>query len=208
MDSLWVAKTGLEAQQMRMSIVSQNLANVNTTGFKRRRARFSRTCSIRTLCRPAGSTSQQSSTPTGLNLGTGVRVVATDKQFDSGQSRHDEQSARSCRSGPGLLRDSASRRQPAYTRDGTFQLNLRRPSRDVERLRAAALRHDSGRGSVRDDRLDGVVSVVHAGSGRSGPGRHAAAHRFRQSGGTASARRESLPRDRLERSAAARHARA
>jgi flagellar basal-body rod protein FlgG len=83
MESLWVAKTGLEAQQTRMSVVSQNLANVNTTGYKRGRAMFEDLL-YQTLVQPGGLTSQQSEAPTGLNLGTGVRIVATDKQFEQG----------------------------------------------------------------------------------------------------------------------------
>src|SRR6186997_2420423 len=83
MESLWVAKTGLEAQQTRMSIVSQNLANVNTTGYKRSRAIFEDLL-YQNVVQAGGLTSQQTEAPTGLNLGTGVRIVATDKQFTQG----------------------------------------------------------------------------------------------------------------------------
>ncbi|MDX1563279.1 MAG: flagellar hook-basal body complex protein, partial [Gammaproteobacteria bacterium] len=80
MQSLWVAKTGLEAQQTRMTVVAQNLANVNTTGYKRGRAMFEDLI-YQSIVQAGGQTSEQSEAPTGLNLGTGVRVVATDKQF-------------------------------------------------------------------------------------------------------------------------------
>ena len=80
MDSLWVAKTGLEAQQTRMAVVSQNLANVNTTGYKKSRAIFEDLL-YQNVVQAGGLTSEQSQSPTGLNLGTGVRVVATDRQF-------------------------------------------------------------------------------------------------------------------------------
>src|SRR4249919_984692 len=83
MESLWVAKTGLEAQQTRMTIVAQNLANVNTTGYKRSRAIFEDLL-YQNLVQAGGLTSQQTEAPTGLNLGTGVRMVATDKQFAQG----------------------------------------------------------------------------------------------------------------------------
>ena len=83
MESLWVAKTGLEAQQMRMTVVSQNLANVNTTGYKRQRTMFEDLL-YQNVVQTGGLTSQQTSTPTGLNLGTGVHVVATDRQFQQG----------------------------------------------------------------------------------------------------------------------------
>ena len=83
MESLWVAKTGLEAQQTRMTVVSQNLANVNTTGYKRQRAMFEDLL-YQNVVQAGGLTSQQTEAPTGLNLGTGVRVVATDRQFSQG----------------------------------------------------------------------------------------------------------------------------
>ena len=83
MDSLWVAKTGLEAQQTRMAVVAQNLSNVNTTGYKRGRAIFEDLL-YQNVVQAGGLTSQQTEAPTGLNLGTGVRVVATDKQFTQG----------------------------------------------------------------------------------------------------------------------------
>jgi flagellar basal-body rod protein FlgG len=78
MDSLWVAKSGLEAQQTRMAVVAQNLANVNTTGYKKSRAIFEDLL-YQNVVQVGGLTSEQSQSPTGLNLGTGVRVVATDK---------------------------------------------------------------------------------------------------------------------------------
>ncbi len=83
MESLWVAKTGLEAQQTRLSVISQNLANINTTGYKRGRAIFEDLL-YQNVTQPGGLTSQQTNAPTGLNLGTGVRMVATDKQFSQG----------------------------------------------------------------------------------------------------------------------------
>ena len=83
MESLWVAKTGLEAQQTRMTVVSQNLANVNTTGYKRQRAMFEDLL-YQNVVQSGGMTSQQTEAPTGLNIGTGVRVVSTDRQFTQG----------------------------------------------------------------------------------------------------------------------------
>lgn len=81
--ALWVAKTGLDAQQTRMSVVSNNLANVNTTGFKRGRAAFEDLL-YQQVRQPGGASSQQTQLPTGLSTGTGVRVVATAKSFDQG----------------------------------------------------------------------------------------------------------------------------
>ncbi len=74
--ALWVAKTGLDAQQTRMSVVSNNLANTNTTGFKRDRANFEDLL-YQQRRQPGGSTSAQTQRPSGLQLGTGGRVVST-----------------------------------------------------------------------------------------------------------------------------------
>ena len=80
---LWVAKTGLDAQQTRMAVVSNNLANVNTTGFKQGRAVFEDLL-YQNVRQPGGQSSQDTLLPSGMNLGTGVRVVATEKLFTQG----------------------------------------------------------------------------------------------------------------------------
>ena len=74
--ALWIAKTGLDAQQTRMAVVSNNLANVNTTGFKKGRAAFEDLL-YQTRTAPGSAVTQDSVAPTGMTLGTGVRVVAT-----------------------------------------------------------------------------------------------------------------------------------
>jgi flagellar basal-body rod protein FlgG len=122
MESLWVAKTGLEAQQLRMSVVSQNLANVNTTGYKRGRAIFEDLI-YQNVVQVGGLTSQQSEAPTGLNLGTGVRVVATDKQYSQGNLITTENSLDVAIQGRGFFQILLPDGSQAYTRDGTFQLN-------------------------------------------------------------------------------------
>jgi flagellar basal-body rod protein FlgG len=122
MESLWVAKTGLEAQQMRMSIVSQNLANVNTTGYKRSRAIFEDLL-YQNVVQVGGLTSQQTESPTGLNLGTGVRVVATDKQFSQGNVITTNNPFDLAIQGRGFFEILLPDGGQAYTRDGTFQLD-------------------------------------------------------------------------------------
>jgi flagellar basal-body rod protein FlgG len=122
MESLWVAKTGLEAQQMRMSVVSNNLANVNTTGFKRGRAIFEDLL-YQNVLQVGGSTSQQTESPTGLNLGTGVRVVATDKQFSQGNIINTNNPFDIAIQGRGFFEILLPDGGQAYTRDGTFQIN-------------------------------------------------------------------------------------
>ena len=76
--ALWVAKTGLDAQQTRMAVISNNLANVNTTGFKRGRAVFE-DLMYQNIRQVGAQSTQNTQLPTGLQLGTGVRTVATEK---------------------------------------------------------------------------------------------------------------------------------
>lgn len=122
MESLWVAKTGLEAQQTRMSVVSQNLANVNTTGYKRQRAMFEDLL-YQNVVQSGGMTSQQTEAPTGLNLGTGVRVVATDRQFSQGNIVTTGNQFDVAINGHGFFEILLPDGSQAYTRDGTFQIN-------------------------------------------------------------------------------------
>ncbi len=123
MDSLWVAKTGLEAQQTRMSVVSQNLANVNTTGYKKSRAIFEDLL-YQNVVQAGGLTSEQSQSPTGLNLGTGVRVVATDREFSQGNIVNSNKPLDIAIQGRGFFEILLPDGTLAYTRDGTFQLDL------------------------------------------------------------------------------------
>jgi flagellar basal-body rod protein FlgG len=122
MESLWVAKTGLEAQQTRMSIVSQNLSNVNTTAYKRSRAIFEDLL-YQNVVQAGGLTSQQTEAPTGHKLGTGVRLVATDKQFSQGNIVTTNNPFDVAIQGRGFFEILMPDGSQAYTRDGTFQLD-------------------------------------------------------------------------------------
>jgi len=88
MQALWIAKTGLDAQQTRMSMVSNNLANVNTMGFKRDRAVFEDLL-YQTVAQSGSATSQDTTNPTGLNIGTGGHR----KEFFAGLGGHHRQPA-------------------------------------------------------------------------------------------------------------------
>jgi flagellar basal-body rod protein FlgG len=120
--SMWVAKTGLDAQQTRMSVISNNLANVNTTGFKRGRAVFEDL--LYQNVRQAGAqSSEDTQLPSGLSLGTGVRTVATQKLFTQGNLVQTGNSLDVAVEGRGfyeILRPDGSL---AYTRDGSYQLD-------------------------------------------------------------------------------------
>ncbi len=120
--SLWVAKTGLDAQQTRMSVVSNNLANVNTTGFKQDRAVFEDLL-YQNVRQSGGNTSQDTILPSGMNLGTGVRVVATEKLFTQGSVNQTGNAMDVAINGRGFFQILKPNGDLAYTRDGTFQLN-------------------------------------------------------------------------------------
>jgi flagellar basal-body rod protein FlgG len=120
--ALWVAKTGLDAQQTRMSVVSNNLANSNTTGFKRDRASFEDLL-YQQVRQPGGASSAQTQLPTGLQLGTGVRVVATSKHFEQGSQQQTGRAMDVMVNGRGFFEVMMPDGTSAYTRDGSFQVN-------------------------------------------------------------------------------------
>lgn len=120
--ALWVAKTGLDAQQTRMAVVSNNLANVNTTGFKKGRAAFEDLL-YQTVRQPGAQTTQQTEAPTGLMVGTGVRVVATENSFTQGNLQQTGNALDMAINGRGFFQIQQPDGTVAYTRDGSFQLN-------------------------------------------------------------------------------------
>ena len=117
--AMWVAMTGLEAQQTRMGVISNNLANVNTTGFKKDRALFEDL--LYQNVRQAGAqASQDTQLPSGLMLGTGVRTVATQKLHTQGNIVQTNNSLDVAISGRGFLQVLLPDGTLAYTRDGAF----------------------------------------------------------------------------------------
>ncbi|MGO1234131.1 MAG: flagellar basal-body rod protein FlgG [Marinobacter sp.] len=120
--ALWVSKTGLSAQDTNMSTISNNLANVNTTGFKRDRAVF-QDMLYQVNRQPGGMSTENTEVPSGLQLGTGVRVVGTAKQFTQGNLQITEQPLDMAVDGRGFFQVEMPDGQIAYTRDGQFQLN-------------------------------------------------------------------------------------
>ena len=120
--ALWIAKTGLDAQQTRMSVVSNNLANTNTTGFKQDRASFEDLL-YQQVRQPGGASSAQTQLPSGLQLGTGVRVVATSKNFEQGSQQQTGRALDVMVNGRGFFEVQMPDGSSAYTRDGSFQRN-------------------------------------------------------------------------------------
>jgi len=120
--ALWVAKTGLDAQQTQMAVISNNLANVNTTGFKRGRAVF-QDLMYQNLGQAGAQTSTQTQSPSGLMLGTGVQIGATEKLFQQGNMQQTTNSFDLAINGRGFFQIQMPDGSLAYTRDGSFQVN-------------------------------------------------------------------------------------
>ncbi len=120
--SMWVAKTGLDAQQTRMNVISNNLANVNTTGFKRDRAVFEDML-YQNIKQAGGQTDANAQAPTGLMLGTGVRVVATEKIHAQGNMMTTQNPLDLAIAGGGFFQIAQADGTVAYTRDGGFKLS-------------------------------------------------------------------------------------
>ena len=120
--ALWAAKTGLDAQQTRMAVTSNNLANVSTNGFKKGRAVFE-DLMYQNVRQVGGSTSQDTEAPSGLSLGTGVRIVATEKLYTQGSFANTGNPLDVAVSGRGFFQVDLPDGTTGYTRDGAFQLN-------------------------------------------------------------------------------------
>ncbi len=120
--SMWVAKTGLDAQQTRMNVISNNLANVNTTGFKRDRAVFEDML-YQNVKQAGGQTGANSQAPTGLMLGTGVRIVATEKLHTQGNMVTTQSPLDLAIAGDGYFQIAKGDGTLAYTRDGGFKIS-------------------------------------------------------------------------------------
>lgn len=118
--SLWISKTGLEAQQLQMDVIANNLANVSTNGFKRSRAVFEDLL-YQTLRQPGAQSSQQTQLPSGLQVGTGVHPVATERLFTQGSLQQTGNSRDVAIQGNGFFQVLLPDGTTAYTRDGSFQ---------------------------------------------------------------------------------------
>jgi flagellar basal-body rod protein FlgG len=117
MDSLFIAKTGLESTQTSMDVIANNLANASTTGFKRADTKF-QDLMYRTLRQPGAQVGDANQLPTGLQVGTGVRVVATARNHTQGGVKETGSSTDLLISGAGLLQVELPDGSQAYTRDG------------------------------------------------------------------------------------------
>jgi len=161
--SLWIAKTGLDAQQTNMDVVSNNLANVSTNGFKRSRAVFEDLL-YQTMRQPGAQSSQQTQIPSGLQLGVGVRMVATERIHLQGNLQKTDNPLDLAVNGKGFFQILMPDGSTGYTRDGAFQVDSQGqvvtssgyPVQPALTIPADAQSVTVGR--------DGTVSVVQPGS--------------------------------------------
>jgi flagellar basal-body rod protein FlgG len=122
MRALWVARTGLDAQQTQLDVISNNLANVSTNGYKRARTVFEDLL-YQTIRQPGAQSSQSTQIPSGLMIGTGVRPVATEKIHTQGNPQLTGNDLDVAINGLGYFQVQMPDGTTSYTRDGSFQLD-------------------------------------------------------------------------------------
>ena len=120
--SLWISKTGMEAQQTQLDTISHNLANVSTNGFKKSHAVFE-DLMYQNLRQAGGNSSEQTTLPTGLQLGLGTRAVATSRTFSQGSLQQTTNSLDVAVRGNGFFEILLPDGTTGYTRDGSFQIS-------------------------------------------------------------------------------------
>jgi flagellar basal-body rod protein FlgG len=120
--SLYIAATGMNAQQSQMDVISNNLSNVSTTGFKGSRAVF-QDLIYQTLRQPGANSTQQTMLPSGSQVGTGVQQVATERLYSQGGLTQTGNSTDVAINGSGFIQVQMPDGTTAYTRDGTLQKN-------------------------------------------------------------------------------------
>lgn len=121
--ALNTAATGMRAQQTNMDVISNNIANVNTTGFKRSRAEFEDLL-YQTIKEPGAKSGENAVSPTGVQTGTGVRTSAVQKDFEIGSARMTKNPLDLQIEGEGFFPVQTPDGQIAYTRDGSFKKDL------------------------------------------------------------------------------------
>ena len=122
MRSLWISKTGMEAQQLQLDTISHNLANVSTNGYKRSHAVFE-DLMYQNLRQAGAASSSSTQLPTGLQVGLGVRAVATARDNSQGALQQTNNNLDVAISGNGFLQVQMPDGTTAYTRDGSMKLD-------------------------------------------------------------------------------------
>ncbi|GLS15401.1 MULTISPECIES: flagellar basal-body rod protein FlgG [Hydrogenophaga] len=121
-NSLWISKTGMQAQQTQLDVISNNLANSSTNGFKRANAVFE-DLMYQNLRQVGGAATEQNNLPTGLQLGLGVRTVATSRSFTQGNLQQSGNQLDIAVNGNGFLQVTMPDGNIGYTRDGSLQVD-------------------------------------------------------------------------------------
>lgn len=117
--ALWTAATGMEAQQLKLDVIANNLANISTNGFKRSRAEF-QDLLYQVMKAPGTAASAENQVPTGIQLGTGVRTAGVQKLFDEGNFANTLRDLDVAIEGDGFFQVLLPDGQVAYTRAGNF----------------------------------------------------------------------------------------
>ena len=121
-NSLWISKTGMQAQQTQLDVISNNMANVSTNGFKRASAVFE-DLMYQNLRQVGAADTEQNNLPTGLQIGLGVRTVATSRQFSQGSLQQSGNQLDVAVNGQGFLQVALPDGTTGYTRDGSLQVD-------------------------------------------------------------------------------------
>jgi flagellar basal-body rod protein FlgG len=122
MRSLWISKTGMEAQQTQLDTISNNLANVSTNGYKRSHAVFE-DLMYQNMRQAGAASSDQTELPTGLQVGLGTRAVATARNFSQGNLQQSANPLDVAIRGNGFFQIQLPDGTTGYTRDGSFQVS-------------------------------------------------------------------------------------
>lgn len=120
--ALWTAASGMVAQQLNIDTIANNLANVNTTGFKRSRARF-QDLLYQTIRAPGAASSQETTYPAGIQLGLGTRAAAVEKLHSQGDFKKTDNPLDLVIQGEGFFKLTLPDGTTGYTRDGAFGIN-------------------------------------------------------------------------------------
>jgi len=120
--AIWIAASGMEAQQLNVDVISNNLANVNTTGFKRSRADF-QDLLYQTLRQAGVASSSSTQIPTGMQLGQGTRPVAIQKIFIQGDYQKTQNELDMAIDGKGFFQVLQPNGEVGYTRAGSFKMD-------------------------------------------------------------------------------------
>ncbi|UXH76881.1 flagellar basal-body rod protein FlgG [Roseateles amylovorans] len=120
--AMWISKTGVQAQDAKLQAIANNLANVNTVGFKRDRVMFE-DLFYQVERQPGAQAEDGTSAPTGVQMGNGTRLVGTQKVFTNGNLQATGQSLDVAIVGNGFLQIEGPNGRPAYTRAGQLQIN-------------------------------------------------------------------------------------